>query len=171
MDHYVRGKTWIAATFGHELVEARNNGQDGNFTYTDEEKEAWRRDPASYIKFRKTLEVGMQGGFSITHRGTLEHTTAHGLFKQGMKDRLKTKPEIAKHMLPDFPPLCKRLTPGPGYLEALCAQNVDVIPQQISHVDATGIVTTDGKHRPVDAIICATGFDTSFQGRFPSTLR
>jgi hypothetical protein len=49
----------------------------------------------------------------------------------------------------------------------LVADNVDVIPTKISHVDATGITTTDGKHRPVDTIVCATGFDTSFQGRFP----
>ncbi|KAK5958393.1 hypothetical protein OHC33_000235 [Knufia fluminis] len=167
MDHYVRGRTWIAASFGHDLVEERNNGQDGNFTYTDEEKEAWRKDPASYVKYRKALEVGMQGGFSVTHRDTIEHTTARNAFDKAMRDRLKTKPEIVEHMLPDFPPLCKRLTPGPGYLEALCAENVDVIPQQIDHIDETGIVTKDGKHRPVDAIICATGFDTSFQGRFP----
>lgn len=69
-------------------------------------------------------------------------------------------------MLPNFPPLCKRLTPGPGYLEALCAENVDVIATQIDHIDGAGIVTKDGKRRDVDAILCATGFDTSFQGRF-----
>ena len=167
MDHYVRGRTWIAATFGHEVVEARNNGQDGNFTYTAAEKEAWRNDPASYIKYRKTLEVGMQSGFSVTHRDTPEHTQARGVFDKAMRDRLKTKPEVVEHMLPDFPPLCRRLTPGPGYLEALCAANVAVIPQPIAHIDAAGIATADGQHRPVDAIICATGFDTSFQGRFP----
>lgn len=167
MDHYVRGRTWIAASFGHELVEARNNGQDGNFTYTEEEKEQWRRDPASYVKYRKTLECGMQGGYSVTHRDTKEHEEARGIFEKGMRNRLQSKPEVAEHLLPDFPPLCKRLTPGPGYLEALCAENVSVIPEPISHVDEAGIVTSDGKHRPVDAIVCATGFDTSFQGRFP----
>lgn len=167
MDHYVRGKTWIAASFGHDIVEARNNGQDGNFTYTDKEKEAWRQDPASYIKYRKALEVGMQGGFAITHRDTPEHKEAREVFDKGMRERLKKKPEVVEHMLPDFPPLCRRLTPGPGYLEALCASNVDVIPQPISHIDSTGIVTSDGTHRAVDAIICATGFNTSFQGRFP----
>ncbi|KAK5086640.1 hypothetical protein LTR05_003808 [Lithohypha guttulata] len=167
MDHYVRGRTWIAASFGHELVEARNDGQDGNFTYTEEEKEQWRKDPASYVKYRKALECGMQGGYSITHRGTKEHEEAWGHFEQGMRNRLKKKPEVAEHLIPSFPPLCKRLTPGPGYLEALCADNVSVIQTAISHIDETGIITSDGKNRPVDAIVCATGFDTSFQGRFP----
>ncbi|KAJ9631215.1 hypothetical protein H2204_008300 [Knufia peltigerae] len=167
MDCYIRGRTWIAATFGNELVRERNDGQDGNFDYTQEEIEAWKKDPASYIKYRKALEIGMQGNFAMTHRGTKEHEGATAQFKEDMGKRLAKKQEIADHLIPDFPPLCKRLTPGPGYLEALTADNVNVVYDKISHVDETGITTTDGKHRPVDTIVCATGFDTSFQGRFP----
>jgi len=84
-----------------------------------------------------------------------------------MRGRLQKKPEIAEHLIPDFPPLCKRLTPGPGYLEALVSDNVNVINTKVQRIDEAGIVTEDGKHRPVEAIVCATGFDTSFQGRFP----
>lgn len=168
MDHYVRGRTWIAATFGHELVEARKGaGNDGNFTYTAEEKEEWRKNPASYLAYRKALEIGMQSGYAVAYPNTKEHKGARALFEQRMRDRLAKNPEIIDHLLPDFPPLCKRLTPGPGYLEALTAPNVSVIPGRISHVNETGITTTDNTHRPVDAIICATGFNTSFQGRFP----
>ena len=167
MDHYVRGKTWIASTFGHQEVRARNNGLDGNFTYSEAEKEAWRKDRASYVKYRKALEAGMQGGYAVAQIGSDAQNGARVEFERDMRRKLAKKPEVAEHMLPDFPPLCKRLTPGPGYLEALTASNVDVVATPMSHIDATGIVTTDGKHRPVDAIICATGFDTSFQGRFP----
>ena len=167
MDHYVRGRTWISATFGQDLVRERNDGADGNFTYAESEKQAWRENPESYIKYRKLLEIGMQGGYAVTHRGTTAHTEARKLFDADMRNRLSAKPEIIDHLLPDFPPLCKRLTPGPGYLEALTSSKVNVIPTQISHIDATGITTTDGQHRAVDAIVCATGFNTSFSGRFP----
>lgn len=34
------------------------------------------------------------------------------------------KPEVAEALMPDFPVGCKRLTPGPGYIEALCEDNV-----------------------------------------------
>ena len=71
------------------------------------------------------------------------------------------------HILPTFPPACRRLTPGPGYLEALCAENVDVIPEAIVKATPDGIITNDGVHRQVDTIVCATGFNTSFTGRFP----
>ncbi|KAI1611349.1 hypothetical protein EDD37DRAFT_565524 [Exophiala viscosa] len=167
MDCYIRGKTWIAASFGNELVRERNNGQDGNFEYTPEEIESWKKDPASYLKYRKALEVGMQGNYAMTHRGTKEHEDATTSYKEDMRKRLAKKPDIADHLLPEFPPLCKRLTPGPGYLEALSADNVNAIHDKISHIDKSGVVTEDGKHRAVDTIVCATGFDTSFQGRFP----
>ena len=167
IDHYVRGRTWIAASFGSEIVRQRNDGEDGNFDYSPEEVQGWKDDPASYVKYRKTLELGMQGNFALTHRGTKEHQRAWTAFDADMRKRLAKKSHIADHLIPSFPPLCKRLTPGPGYLEALVADNVTVIPEPISHVDATGITTCDGIHRPVDAIITATGFDTSIQGRFP----
>lgn len=84
-----------------------------------------------------------------------------------MKRRLSRKPEILDDLLPSFPPVCRRLTPGPGYLEALTDEKVDLITSKIVTVDATGILTEDGKHRPIDVLVCATGFDTTFTPRFP----
>ncbi|OQV01820.1 hypothetical protein CLAIMM_07111 [Cladophialophora immunda] len=167
MDHYIRGRTWIAASFGSQLVRERNDGKDGNFEYTPEEIERWKQNPESYVQYRKTLEIGMQGNFAMTHRGTPEQQSARAAYTTDMRKRLAKKSHIADRLIPEFDPLCKRLTPGPGYLEALVADNVNVIWERISHIDATGITTVDGIHRPVDTIITATGFDTSFQGRFP----
>ncbi|TKA24790.1 hypothetical protein B0A54_17554 [Friedmanniomyces endolithicus] len=166
MDHYIKGRTWIAASFANELVRERNEGEDGNFDHDPKEIEAWKRDPRSYLAYRKALEVGMQGGFAITHRGSKEHEAAWAAFTKDMRRRLHKKSEVADRLVP-VPPLCKRLTPGPGYLEALVADNVNVILDRISHVDATAITTVDGTHRAVDAIITATGFNTSFRGGFP----
>ena len=41
------------------------------------------------------------------------------------------------------------------------------IPDAIKQVHKDGIETNDGKVREVDAIITATGFDTSYTPRFP----
>ena len=166
LDHYVRGRTWIAATFARGEVD-RRAGDAGNFDFTEEEKNDWVKDPVSYLAFRKKIEAELQGGHIVTMRGSEAQKTAREEFTQTMQKRLSKKPQVADHLVPNFPPLCKRLTPGPGYLESLTAENVDVIPTQISHVTSTGITTTDGIHRTVDAIVCATGFDTSFQNRFP----
>lgn len=86
---------------------------------------------------------------------------------ENMKKRLSNKPELLDELVPSFPVACRRLTPGPGYLEALTDDKVDLIKSKIVKFDATGIITADGKHRPVDMIVCATGFDTTFTPRFP----
>jgi len=84
-----------------------------------------------------------------------------------MKERLAKKPSVLDQMMPSFPPLCRRLTPGPGYLEALVEPNVDVISTPIRQIVEDGIITSDGVLRRVDGIISATGFDTSFTPRYP----
>jgi cation diffusion facilitator CzcD-associated flavoprotein CzcO len=91
---------------------------------------------------------------------------AQNEFVKNMKRRLAGKPELIDNLIPSFPPACRRLTPGPGYLEALTNDKVDIITSNIVKVDETGIIAADGQHRPADVIVCATGFDTSCTPRF-----
>lgn len=74
-----------------------------------------------------------------------------------MKQKLAKKPFIADKLIPGFPVACRRLTPGPGYLEALVEDNVDFVHVGIKKITPTGIETADGKHREYDTIVCATG--------------
>ncbi|KAL4817747.1 hypothetical protein BDW67DRAFT_174532 [Aspergillus spinulosporus] len=96
-----------------------------------------------------------------------EQIGATAFFTENMKRRLRKKPELINDLLPTFAPACRRLTPGPGYLEALTDDKVDVISNPIVKVVEDGIVTEDGKHHPTDVVVCATGFDTTFTPRFP----
>lgn len=79
-----------------------------------------------------------------------------------MKKRLKKKPELLETMVPDFGPNCRRLTPGPGYLESLTEDNVEYIQMHIKSPTQTEIVTEDGIPREVDAIFCVTGANVDF---------
>ncbi|KAL4989397.1 hypothetical protein BDW68DRAFT_186427 [Aspergillus falconensis] len=96
-----------------------------------------------------------------------EQVGATAFFTENMKRRLRKKPELINELLPTFAPACRRLTPGPGYLEALTDDKVDVISNPIIKIVEDGIVTEDGKHHPTDVVVCATGFDTTFTPRFP----
>lgn len=166
IDHYVRGKTWIATPFAAEKVKERGAGLD-NFSFTEEDIRRFKSDPVAYKKFQKEIELELQSAHGVTIRGSKDQTGAREAFTQHMKSRAAKKASLLDQLLPDFPPCCRRLTPGPGYLEALTADNVDVISESIVKIVADGIITSDGKHRPVDAIACATGFDTTFNPRFP----
>ncbi|RAK87723.1 flavin-binding monooxygenase [Aspergillus costaricaensis CBS 115574] len=167
MDHYIRGGTWISNQHGSPHLAARTNTQAMNFRYTEKEKRKWRDDPSSYLKYRKELELEIQSQFAISQRDSDIQKTATAQLRAGMRERLKANPELLDLLLPDFPPLCNRLTPAPGYLEALVSPKVNVIGTAIARVDESGIITTDGKHRPVEAIICATGFEKNLGASFP----
>ncbi|KAL6232207.1 hypothetical protein BDW75DRAFT_247344 [Aspergillus navahoensis] len=153
MDHYIRGKAWISNQHGGERLSVRTARKGGNFAYTEDENQAWARDTAAYIKYRKELEleIGLQRSARAQYTADMEH-------------RLRDKPELLKELLPDYPPLCKRLTPGPGYLEAFTSPKVNMITKPIVFADETGITASCGTHRPVDVIVCATGFHI---GGFP----
>lgn len=78
-----------------------------------------------------------------------------------MRERLKKKPEIADFIMPSFAVGCRRLTPGPGYLEALVEDNVDFVSDQISEIVPEGVILETGRKIEIDALVCATGFNAS----------
>lgn len=80
--------------------------------------------------------------------------------EESMARRLARKPEIFKALKPTYPVACRRVSPGPKYLESLVEDNLNFIPKGVRRVTETGLEDEDGTFREVDAIICATGFDT-----------
>ena len=66
--------------------------------------------------------------YEVTKRGTARYENAPKTYEASMRECLKIRPGILDILIPDFPPLCKRLVTGPGYLEALTADHVGVIP-------------------------------------------
>ncbi|KAG8411140.1 hypothetical protein J3459_016585 [Metarhizium acridum] len=99
------------------------------------------------------IELELQSVHGSTIRDAPEQLGAVGLFTEAMKKRLKKKPGLSEALIPSFPLVGRRLIPGPGYLEALTHDRVNVIQQGIFLVDETGIPTQDGKHYPVNVIV------------------
>ena len=60
--------------------------------------------------------------------------------------------------MPGYPPYGKRILLDKGWFKALCKPGVELVTSPISHLDADGVVTADGKHRAADVVILATGF-------------
>lgn len=54
-----------------------------------------------------------------------------------------------------------------NYLETLTKPNVSVVYGDINEITEKGCLCSDGNEYPVDTLICATGFDTTFKPRFP----
>ncbi|KAK4053878.1 hypothetical protein OIO90_003715 [Microbotryomycetes sp. JL221] len=164
LDNYVRGKTWIATPFASAEL-AKRQPDLRNYTFTAEEKAAFEADPEAYHKWRHSLEFELNSVHEVTQKGSAFQKAAVEAFTKIMREKLASKPEIAESLIPGFAVACRRLTPGPGYLEALCEPNVDFITDAIGRITESGIETADGVHREYDTIVCATGFDTSFKPR------
>ncbi|KAH7074934.1 hypothetical protein BKA63DRAFT_566590 [Paraphoma chrysanthemicola] len=62
---------------------------------------------------------------------------------------------------------CFSVTLGHGHLEALTQPNTSVVTSGIQKIVANGLIINDGELHEVDAIVAATGYDTSFIPRFP----
>ncbi len=71
--------------------------------------------------------------------------------------------ELAKKVTPDFAPYGKRIIRDPGgYYAALTRDHVDVEASEPAVVNASGIVTADGRQIDLDVIIYATGYHLDF---------
>lgn len=70
-------------------------------------------------------------------------------------------PQLRAQVTPDYEIGCKRILLSNNYYPALGQPNVEVVSEGIREVTATGIITNDGIHREMDALIYGTGFKAS----------
>jgi cation diffusion facilitator CzcD-associated flavoprotein CzcO len=70
-------------------------------------------------------------------------------------------PGLRKKLTPNFRLGCKRILISNDYYATLQRENVELVTDGIAEIRPYSIVTSDGKERPVDVIIYATGFEAS----------
>lgn len=73
--------------------------------------------------------------------------------RKGIRD-----PRLRRTLTPDYVIGCKRVLLSNDYYPALTRPNVELVTDGIAEIREHGIVTRDGRERPVDAIIYGTGF-------------
>ncbi|MCM0612126.1 NAD(P)/FAD-dependent oxidoreductase [Marinobacter sediminum] len=79
-------------------------------------------------------------------------------------------PEKLKHSIPDYQIGCKRILISNDWYTTINQPHVNLVTDPIDHIDKDGVVTRDGNHFPVDAIIFGTGFRAS-ELLSPMTIR
>lgn len=70
-------------------------------------------------------------------------------------------PRLRAALVPEYPMGAKRILISDDYYQALARPNVELVTSAIDHVTADAIVTRDGAVHPVDALILATGFQST----------
>ncbi|RDW58432.1 flavin-binding monooxygenase-1 [Coleophoma crateriformis] len=157
---FVRSKVWIANPFFDETMEKL--GLDPKIlTFSEKQQKQFAEDPEYYLQFRKIIEGTGSAYHAITLKDSQMQADSVQELRALMKEKLAKKPEVAENLIPTYAAGCRRLIPGPGYLDALVADNVDFYSNEMASITATGIELKNGKHIDLDAIVCATGFDSS----------
>nr|OQO22108.1 hypothetical protein B0A51_12557 [Rachicladosporium sp. CCFEE 5018] len=162
VDHYARSRTWVAGSFQPGATDRK----DTPIPMLQDQRETFE-DPAVYLEYRKKKEGSFWRAFGAQLAGSESSKTARENFIELMRKRSVADPSLIDKLIPDFPPHCRRLTPGPGYIEALTQSNLTFIQTPIKEFTEEGIITVDGVHRPVDAVVASTGANTHFAPPFP----
>jgi cation diffusion facilitator CzcD-associated flavoprotein CzcO/acetyl esterase/lipase len=101
------------------------------------------------------LEWGRRGfdQGTLARRGMLRLAELH--LRRQVRD-----PALREKLRPPYPLGCKRIIYSNDFYPALGRPNVELVTEPIERITAHGIVTRDGVERPLDTLVCATGFDT-----------
>jgi cation diffusion facilitator CzcD-associated flavoprotein CzcO len=67
-------------------------------------------------------------------------------------------PALADKLVPDYDWGCKRPSFSNKFYPVFNRDNVELVTDPITRLTENGIVTKDGKERPIDVLICATGY-------------
>lgn len=153
---FMRSRTWIAQSFGEMAMQKLHFD---HLTFTDEDRDQFMDTEEKYHHFRKTIETEGNAVHNVSQRGSAFAEGARQMFTDLMKTRLAKRPELAEFLIPQFAVGCRRLTPGPGFLESLCEDNVEVIKTPIEKITPKGVQMSDGRHVDLDVLVCATGFN------------
>ncbi|KZV71672.1 FAD/NAD(P)-binding domain-containing protein [Peniophora sp. CONT] len=168
LTNFVRGKAWLTMALASEKMLALTGQKPDNNDYSfDPDFKKKLEDPVYYRRFRHEIESAMHGLGPIYIKGSPTQVAFKNLVKQETIKKLASKPDLLEKVMPDYPIGCRRITPGPGYLDALCKDNMTLETTHIAQVTKTGIDLVDGRHVPLDVIVCATGYDTTWLYPFP----
>lgn len=160
---FLRSPVWITTGFG-----AKYAGPGGtNFEYSADQIKAWQEDPAAYGRYCRDVEGELNKRFNLMHLHSKDQASARVLVENIMREKLGSENEersdkLAQHLVPPFAVGCRRMTPGSDYLESLTRDNVTVVNDSVVRLTETGVVDAQGNEFPVDVVVCATGFHTSF---------
>jgi 4-hydroxyacetophenone monooxygenase len=80
------------------------------------------------------------------------------LMTNHMRQQLDGDDDLFHRMLPDYPPLGKRILQDGGWYAALRRDNVDLVTEPIARIVPEGVLTTDGATHELDVLVLATGF-------------
>lgn len=141
VQNFVRGPTWVY----YRAPPSKHLGRDDpdpNPKYTDEERERFK-DPEYHLQHRKGIISRTNKSFGIFLRGE-KNEEGMRLASEQMAEKLRHDKRLCDILIPKWELGCRRITPGPGYLESFSLPNCDITNSPITRIASHGVHTADG---------------------------
>jgi cation diffusion facilitator CzcD-associated flavoprotein CzcO len=87
-----------------------------------------------------------------------------GLYERMWRARIRAivkDPQKIAACMPDYRMGCARILLSSNWYPTLARPDVSVVRQAVTGMDATGVITADGRHVPADVVIWCTGFSAT----------
>lgn len=132
-----------------------------NPPYSEEEKEAFRRDPSTMAARRAEYAALFTDGFANTliDPESREMRMLEDMCRTNLEQSVKD-PALREKLRPDYRAACKRLVISGNFYEAIQRPNAQLVTEAIERVEPEGVRTADGKLHELDVLVYATGFRT-----------
>lgn len=163
----IGGETLQVEKKKEEEKQGKTQSVAAQYYYSEEEKKKFREDPQHHLEYRQGLEGAANMLFDMFIANSETSIQAEVLMRKEMHRRIgEGHEELKAKLIPDWPPGCRRITPGDGYLEALVQPNVTTVHHEIETINETGVLDASGTQHDIDILICATGFNLAFTPPF-----
>jgi cation diffusion facilitator CzcD-associated flavoprotein CzcO len=130
-----------------------------DFEYSERTKRLFERFPVLQRLDRAAIFAFMEFGAA----GMTRHRWMLAPFRAAARRQINkaiSDPELRRKVTPTDELGCKRLMLTDDWYPALTQPNVELVTDRIAAVTEGGIRTADGKERPADVLVLATGFKT-----------
>lgn len=153
----------IAKTVGTLRIFQRSPNwmiRRGDREYGEGEKAMFAAFPFLARLYRWWIWARLEMRFPLFRRNKIFTRALTRIATEDMHSRV-ADPAMREALRPDYPVGAKRLLISDDYYEALGRDNVELITSPIERASPSGLVTTDGTEHGADAIILATGFEST----------
>jgi len=124
--------------------------------FTEEQKRRFARNPIAARRHRRELYWAFENTIAF-RQGEEGAEQLKAIALSHIDYRIEDEDLRAK-LTPDLPFGCKRTLVCSDFYKAVLRDDVELVTERIARVTPDSIVTADGRARPVDAIVLATGF-------------
>ncbi len=128
--------------------------------FSDEEKRRFARWPWLAKLYRWWIWASFESRWPVFKQNRFLARRIEALATKSMRAQI-SDPALQKALIPDYPIGGKRILISDDYYAALERKNVRVILEPIERVTPSGVETADSELHEVDAIVLATGFEST----------